>query len=332
MEKSRILVVEDDAALRKIMEYQLEAAGYSVLTACDGEEGLKVAREQRPDLIMLDVMMPRMDGYEACREIRKDIKTAHIPVIMLTALTEQSNVNSGLQFGANDYIAKPYNQVEMLTRVNNLLMMFQSQREANPLTGLPGNHAIEEDLVRRMDEGDDFCFIYLDLDNFKGFNDTYGYADGDKAIGLLSDILKEQQKRFGVGIFVGHVGGDDFVTITPFELGDEVANAIMHEFDRRSLELLNKDDIERGYLSIVDRQGVEKKIPLMSVTIAVIPKVGGNYSHPGELSDSAFEMKKFGKQTEGSVVVRERRNLPEEHQQDQESEPELHPGSGTMGK
>jgi len=273
-----------------------------------------------------------MDGYEVCREIRKDIKTAQIPVIMLTARTGQNDVNSGLQFGANDYIAKPYNQVEMLTRVRNLLMMFQSQREANPLTGLPGNHAIEGDLTRRLDDGEDFCFIYLDLDNFKGFNDTYGYAEGDKAIALLSTILVEQQKSREGDIFVGHVGGDDFVAITPLELGDEVAEKVKDEFDLRKLELIRKDDQERGYLSMVDRQGIERRVPLMSVTIAVIPKVGGNYSHPGEISDSAFEMKKFGKQQEGSVVVRERRNVPEEYRDDQEPQPERQPGSGTLGK
>ena len=116
------------------------------------------------------------------------------------------------------------------------------------------------------------------------------------------------------------------------ELGGEVAESIKDEFDRRKMDLLKKEDVARGYLSIVDRQGVERRVPLMSVTIAVIPKIGGNYSHPGELSDSAFEMKKFGKQQEGSVIVRERRNVPEEYRHDQEPEPEEVPGSGTLGQ
>ncbi len=331
LDKARILVVEDDASLRKIMEYQLEGAGYDVLTAADGEEGLNMALEHRPDLIMLDVMMPRMDGYEVCREIRKDFKTAQIPVIMLTARTGQNDVNSGLQFGANDYIAKPYNQLEMLTRVKNLLMLFRNQREANPLTGLPGNPAIEEELNRRMDNGEDFTFLYLDLDNFKGYNDTYGYAEGDEAIKLLAAILTEQRKLHEK-VFAGHVGGDDFVLIAPVETGDDIADTLLDEFDTRKLKLFREDDIKRGYLSILDRQGVEKQIPLMTITIALVPKIGGNFSHPGELSDSAFELKKFGKQHDGSIVVRERRRDPEQSYEERISEPEPQPGSGTLGK
>ncbi len=330
-DKARILVVEDDASLRKIMEYQLEGAGYDVLSATNGEEGLKMALDHRPDLIMLDVMMPRMDGYKVCREIRKDFKTAQIPVIMLTARTCQNDVNSGLRLGANDYIAKPYNQLEMLTRVKNLLMLFRKQREANPLTGLPGNPAIEEEITRRMDNGEDFCFLYLDLDNFKGYNDTYGYAEGDEAIKLLAAILSEQQKAHE-DVFAGHVGGDDFVLISPLDMGDQIGDEMLEAFETRKLKLFSDEDVQRGYLSILDRQGVERRVPLMTVTIALVPKVGGNFSHPGELSDSAFELKKFGKQHEGSIVVRERRRDPEVSYKERISEPETQPGSGTLGK
>ena len=327
-----ILVVEDDAPIRRIMEYQLQRNGYQVHGAADGVEGLEMARKLRPDLILLDVMLPRMDGHEVCREIRKDFKIAQTPIIMLTARTALQDRIAGLEQGANDYVAKPYNQVEILARIRNLLALSRNKQDANPLTGLPGNTAIEEEITRRMDSGEDFCFLYLDLDNFKGYNDTYGYAKGDEAIKLMAGVLAETaQKEPPSSVFTGHVGGDDFVAVTPIDRGEAIADEIVREFDERKKILFRADDLGRGYLSILDRQGVERRVPLMTLTIALVEKVGGNFSHMGEMSNSAFELKKFGKQVEGSIVVKERRNMPDEEAAEEDERAGIDLGSGTDG-
>ena len=129
---TKILVVEDDAAIRRILEYQLQKAGYAVITAADGESGFSLAREHRPDLVLLDVMLPRMDGHEVCRKIRQDFKISQTPIIMLTARSSVKDRVAGLAQGANDYLMKPYDQEEMLVRVKNTLTLARNQREANP--------------------------------------------------------------------------------------------------------------------------------------------------------------------------------------------------------
>ena len=328
-----ILVVEDEASVRRILEYLMQESGYQVYSAADGQEALDKARQLRPDLILLDVMLPRMDGHQVCREIRKDFKIAHTPIIMLTARSATHDRISGLQQGANDYVAKPWVRAELLTRIQNLLALSRNKQDANPLTGLPGNTAIDEEVTRRLDAGEDFCFLYLDLDNFKGYNDTYGYAKGDDAIKLLAGVLAETVQKYDPGtVFTGHVGGDDFVMVTPEPEGRPIADHIVLEFDERKKTLFREGDLKRGYLSILDRQGMTRKVPLIGLTIALVRKVGGNFSHMGELSDSAFELKKFGKQVSDSIVVEERRNLPEDERpagEDERSEANL--GSGTDG-
>ncbi|MDP6419263.1 MAG: response regulator [Candidatus Krumholzibacteria bacterium] len=318
MEAPTILVIEDDAAIRRIMEFQLQRAGYRVVATDNGEEGLEIARSLQPDLLLLDVMLPRMDGHEVCRQIRRDFKISQTPIIMLTARSELRDRISGLEQGANDYISKPYDQVEILARIRNLLALARNQREANPLTGLPGNPAIESELTRRMQAGEDFAFLYIDIDNFKGFNDTYGYAKGDQAIKILAEILSEQsQEREGEDIFTGHVGGDDFVMIAHRESGGKIAEEIVERFDLRKKELFRMADLKRGFLSVLDRQGVERRVPLMTLTIALLRNQDDKFQHVGQLSDAAFELKKFGKSFAESIVVCERRG--ERDSQDSES-------------
>jgi len=163
--EGRILVVEDDVSLRTILRIQLERAGYDVRAAQDGEEALRMVAEDMPDLILLDVMMPGMNGYEVCHALKSDVTTANIPVIMLTARSEQEDRIRGLSGGANDYLTKPYEVEELLVRVRNILQWSQLQRAANPLTGLPGNIAIEKELRARLGGTRPFAFLYVDLDN-----------------------------------------------------------------------------------------------------------------------------------------------------------------------
>ncbi|MCP4547640.1 MAG: response regulator [bacterium] len=303
-----ILVVEDDPAIRRILEYQLLKAGYEVLTAGDGVTGLNSVKEHQPDLVLLDVMLPRMDGHEVCRRIREDYQIAQTPIIMLTARSAVKDRVAGLAQGANDYLMKPYDQEEMLVRVKNTLVLAKNQREANPLTGLPGNSAIESELKRRLLQNRDLAFIYLDIDNFKGYNDTYGYARGDGAIRLLGGILSDMlHKVCDDAGFAGHIGGDDFVMITNIENAESVSRLVVKTFDKAKKELFRQNDWEAGFLRVLDRQGKECRLPLMSLTVAIVTSDGKQYEHIGQISDAASELKKYGKTFQGSIVVKERR-------------------------
>jgi len=307
--RERILVVEDDVTLRTMLKMQLERIGYQVATAADGEDGLAKVRAERPDLILLDVVMPKMDGYETCRRIKTDMATANIPVIMLTSRSEHEDKLRGLRGGANDYVTKPYDLGELLARVRNILQWSLLQREANPLTGLPGNNSIDNEVRARLGAGDPFAFMYIDLDHFKAFNDYYSFRKGDEAIRLIASIVVSAVSLEGSGSgFVGHVGGDDFVVISGLDQAEDIAAAIIQEFDAKIPRLYTPEDRERGYVETTDRLGHTKQFPIMTVTIAAVAvQQARGIEHIGELSKIAAELKSFGKSRPESVVIWERR-------------------------
>jgi PleD family two-component response regulator len=304
----KVLVVDDEDHIRRILKFQLERHGYRVITAENGEVALEIIRRESPDLILLDLMMPKIDGFETCRRIRGNFQTAQIPIIMLTAKSELPDKIHGLENGANDYLIKPYSNEELLLRVRNVLDWSLKQKEANPLTGLPGNRAIEKELQNRIEKKIPFAFLYLDIDNFKPYNDHYGYQKGDDAILFLSDIVTEAVNSLGgADDFVGHIGGDDFVVITSPARAEFIARHIIDEFDKGSLILLHEDDIAKGYMEICNRLGEIKRMPLMSLTIALVVDEEGKLKRYAQVNDIASELKQYGKAMTGSVVVRERR-------------------------
>jgi PleD family two-component response regulator len=304
----RILIVDDEEHIRKIVKFQLEKAGYVVDTAEDGLKALAAVEAVAPDLVLLDLMMPNMDGYEVCRRLKSSYQTNHIPIIMVTAKADLENKLQGFEDGANDYIAKPFAVTELLLRVRNVLQWSQLQRQANPLTGLPGNVAIEKELERRLSSGARFVFMYADIDNFKAFNDHYGYRRGDEAIKLTARIVVDAVKNDGnTEDFVGHVGGDDFIVISTPERFESVANHITRKFDENIVRLFDKGDIDRGFIEVVNRKGTVDRFPLLTMTIAVVSSTKIEIDHVARISDIASELKLYGKTLEGSVVVKERR-------------------------
>jgi diguanylate cyclase (GGDEF)-like protein len=229
-------------------------------------------------------------------------------VIILSARGELNEKLKGLENGANDYVTKPFSMPELLMRIRNVLSWSQSQREANPLTGLPGNVSIERELTQRLATSESFAFIYTDIDNFKAFNDYYGYARGDEAIKKTARLLTNAIVECGKpSDFVGHVGGDDFVVMTTTERADDIARKVVELFGKISKELFDPEDLERGYLHIRKRSGEVMKISSLGITLAIVTNDRAEIRHIGEVADIASELKRYGKSMTGSVVVRERR-------------------------
>jgi PleD family two-component response regulator len=304
----RILVCDDEPHIVQILKFTLEREGYQVFTAENGKVALDKAREVQPHLVLLDVMMPVMDGYEVCRKMREDFKMNQIPIIMLSAKGDDRARVVGLEGGANDYLVKPYSNDELLLRVKNVLEWNIKQKEANPLTGLPGNTAIERELKTRINRKEDYAFLYIDIDNFKAFNDYFGYQKGDEIITHLANVLTKSVEKLGVKEdFIGHIGGDDFVLITAPSRGQFMAKYIIDEFDKGSLFLLSAEDVKRGYFEVRNRQGEIARISLMSITIALVMSKDNNIQHFAEINDIASELKKYGKKIKGSCVIKERR-------------------------
>jgi DNA-binding response OmpR family regulator len=302
-----ILVVDDDLHIRTILGFKLEQEGFRVIQAADGREALALLDAGEPDLVLLDVMMPGMDGFEVLNRLRSRFRSHNLPVIMLTAKGELDEKVRGLSEGANDYVLKPFVPEELMLRVRNMLRLSRNQRDANPLTGLPGNRAIEHELQKRLDAGVDFDFLYFDLDNFKAFNDHYGYARGDKMLALMAEILGRAALEAGPETFLGHVGGDDFVAVTEPGGAVAMAEAVLGDFDAQIRFLYEPGDWTRGGIEVRDRTGHTRSFPPVSVTVALVEERNHQLGHLGRLNAQAAELKQFGKSRPGSTLVRERR-------------------------
>jgi DNA-binding response OmpR family regulator len=213
-EQSRacILVVDDDVDIARFVEMNLVMEGFDVVVAHDGAAALEMVRKVTPDLVILDLMMPEVDGVEVTRRLRADAMTSALPIIMLTAKGQTPDKVLGLQAGADDYMVKPFDTLELVVRVRNTLRRNQEFREVSPLTGLPGNQRILREVGDRLRSGQAFAVCYCDIDGFKAVNDAYGFARGDEFIVTLARKLLVAVARTP-GAFLGHVGGDDFVVI-----------------------------------------------------------------------------------------------------------------------
>ncbi|MHB2015570.1 MAG: GGDEF domain-containing response regulator [Candidatus Xenobia bacterium] len=305
---SRILIVDDDADCRTIVQMGLELRHYEVAQAANGVEALQMVSEKPPDLIILDVMMPRMDGLEVCRRLRSDFKTSTIPIIMLTARAEVEARVQGLQQGADDYLAKPFDMRELTARVDMLLRRTRQSLQASPLTGLPGNLALQQKVESAITSGQLFAVLYLDLDNFKAYNDRYGHFAGDAVIKatarLISEIVREKGSDSD---FVSHIGGDDFMALTSVESAEDVADTICKSFDALIRDFYDPEDRERGHIESVDRRGNKQLFPLMTISLVIVTNEMRAIEHHGQLSQIAAELKKFAKSQDGSKWVKDRR-------------------------
>jgi diguanylate cyclase (GGDEF)-like protein len=304
----RILIADDESDIRLVVRTRLELDGFTVIEARDGAEAVHMAQSESPDLIVLDVMMPEMDGIEVCNRLRASLSTRNIPVIMLTARASRDDKLSGLTKGANDYITKPFDMKELSQRVRNTLDWSRQQRSASPLTGLPGNHSINDEIRRRLSEQRSFALLQIDIDHFKAFNDYYGYGRGDEAIQLLARILSDSVARLGGEEgFVGHIGGDDFVVLSACDAAEPIGEEIIEKFNTAALQLYDEEDRSRGHVDVLNRRHVVERFPLMSVTLALVSTDRVPVTHLAQLIDVAQELKAHGKGIPGSVMVGERR-------------------------
>ena len=303
-----ILVVDDDPDIARFVEVNLRSAGYDVAVAGDGEQALERAQELRPDLVLLDVMMPRIDGFEVAQRLRRNPQTANTSIIMLTAKALSADKVTGLQSGADDYIIKPFDPIELLARVKGTLRRAKEMRNLSPLTGLPGNIRIQEEIERQVRDGNEFAVLYCDLDNFKAYNDQKGFLRGDRLIQVVARIIQDAVvDGGGASGFVGHVGGDDFVAVVDTDHSEEVAQHICDLFDEGRAEFYDPGDLERGFVRMEDRKGVLQDIPLVAISVGIATSAKRRFAHYGEAVAVATEMKSFAKREPGSSYAVDRR-------------------------
>ncbi|HEY0869234.1 MAG TPA: response regulator, partial [Acidothermaceae bacterium] len=306
-ERGTILVVDDDTDIVRFVEMNLRLEGYRVLIARDGLEALEMVAAEVPDLVLLDVMLPGVDGVEVTRRLRADSRTSTLPVIMLTAKTMTADRVLGLTTGADDYIIKPFDTLELVARVKSTLRRNAEARAVSPLASLPGNVRIEDEIAGRVSSGSPFAVAYLDLDNFKAFNDAHGFLRGDQVILLLATALRRAVVGANPPAFIGHVGGDDFVLVCRPEQVEDLSFAAVEYFDDKSPALHDPADVARGYLEVVDRKGVLRDYPLVSVSVGIATSERRRFDDYREVVIVATEMKGVAKGEIGSAIAVDRR-------------------------
>ncbi len=303
-----ILVVDDDVDIARFVEVNLKLQGFRVLVAHDGEEALDLVEQHRPALAVVDLMMPKLDGLELTRRLRADPLTSALPVIMLTAKAMTVDKVVGLSAGADDYLVKPFDTLELIARVCSTLRRNQEFREVSPLTGLPGNNRILREIADRVRAGTDFAVCYLDIDRFKSVNDAYGFARGDEFITTLAHCLHRSVAAAGLPpVFLGHIGGDDFVVVCdPRQMKDLTERAIL-DFEQAADALYDPEDARRGHLELVDRRGNIRRPNLVTISVGVAVSTNHLFTDPHEVVSVATEMKTVAKKQPGSFIAVDRR-------------------------
>ena len=305
----KILICDDEPDARVWLKTRIRSFGYEVSLVTNGRECLDLAASEKPALIILDISMPEMDGFQVCAALRSAPQTRFLPVIMLTAHhTKVDDRVRGLRIGADDYLPKDVDPEELRARIESTVRRATTTGDTNPLTHLPGNTVVTDEIDRRILSRDSFSVAWADLDNFKAYNDRYGFHRGDEMIQATADALSEALERYeGKDGFLGHLGGDDFVYIsgvdTAFAIGEMAARLI----DERFPLLYDLEDRTRGYIRSVDRRGNPQTFPVATISIAIVNSQAQRFQNVLQVAEAASEMKKVAKAEAGSSVVVDRR-------------------------
>ena len=292
MGKGRILVVEDDLDISNMLRIYFTSQGYEVVAVVRGGEALERCRQQLPHVIVLDIMLPDIDGYEVCTQLRTNLRTSHIPIIFLTQKDERSDRIAGLELGADDYITKPFDIEELRLRVQNAQRRAERESLTNPTTGLPSGKLIEEQLrllMRRKNWG----LLYVGLPGIEAFNDVYGFVAGDEVLRFAALIMSETVDKLGTPEdFIGHVGGDDFIIIVQADRTKPIADALIKRFDGEVGAHYDYRARQQGYITYQDKDGRERRVPLMTMAIGIISPEAQQFTDIREITEAAAEARR----------------------------------------
>lgn len=314
-----ILVIGDDCPDVRVNAATLRDKGYGVRMARDGVTARRLLREHPPDLVLIQAGMTGADPFSLGRDLVEDPSSRGVPVVFTARGRDPEVIDRAYGAGAADVILLPCHHNEFLTRVampirHRRLMreaedMRQRDMDANPLTHLPGNNTIVAVIQEALDQGRDVAVIYSDLDNFKAYNDVYGFSAGDEALLFNAETLQTAMRQIcGEEGFLGHVGGDDFVAMIPSGAVEEFGAKVTALFDAGVPQLYDQIDRDRGYIMAEDRQGNHRRIPLLSVSLGGVRLLDHEFTRFVEVAAVCAEVKHAAKSLAGSNLVMDRRS------------------------
>lgn len=270
----------------------------------------KVILKHIPDILLINEDCLTCDIIDLAKVIRSDENNSITPIIVISSNTD---VNHEIKILNNDielYFKKPYNKEVIYLSIRNIMRLLNSNRTVSPLTGLPGNVQITAEMKRRIQNNIKFAMLYVDLDNFKAYNDTYGFSKGDEIIKFTAKVLTDNilNIKGGDNNFVGHIGGDDFVGIVEGEDFEKVCQNIIIEFDNKVKHYFDEKDLLNGFLKVENRKGAIEEFPLTTVSIGAVEVKEGKFKNPLEIGEAGASVKHLAKTICGSTYVIDRRN------------------------
>ena len=289
MSNGRILIVEDDFDIANMLRIFFTGQGYHVDVAARGNDALELCRKKLPDLIVLDIMLPDMNGYEVCKVMRTTTRTSHIPIIFLTQKDERSDRIAGLELGADDYITKPFDIEELKLRVRTAINTYKRHNMTDPITGLPSSRLIEDQL-RNLMRTKDWTYLQIGIDNIEPFSDEYGFLARDEVLRFTTLLLNEVDDDLGtLNDFIGHATSNTFVLVTMSDNISTVVSELRQKFDEGILSHYSFIDREQG--GIMQPDG--NLVPLMKLSIGIVSERTQRFSDIREITETAAEMRRL---------------------------------------
>lgn len=301
---ARIALVSSHEQRTFAVQLRLQSKGYQTTVMMCASGLLGAFYSDPPDLLLIDLTAAGSACSELIPSLRSDSFFSTIPIIgMLDPLNDgEEKWHSSL---LDDFIYFPLNYAELFCRISLALSRIKRVFDNNPLTRLPGNTSIQRAIESAI--GSDLAVCYVDINHFKPYNDVYGFGHGDEVIRMLSRIMFNAVRDSGGG-FCGHVGGDDFVCIVPFNQSEAVCKTIIQHFDTIVLDLFEEDVKRQGFFMGHNRDGVEEPVPILSVSIGIVPMNLAKITHSAKVAEVAAELKKLAKQAKGSCYVTDKRS------------------------
>jgi len=292
MGKERLLIVEDDADIANMLKIYFTGLGYDVDVAWRGSDALDKTRQVLPHLIVLDIMLPDIDGYEVCRTLRTNTRTSHIPVIFLTQKDERSDRLQGLELGADDYITKPFDIEELKLRVQGAIRRSERESLTDPRSGLPAGRLIEEQL-RRTIRAAEWAYMDIRINYFDQFKDVYGFVAGDDLLRFSAMLIGEVVDELGTpNDFIGHAGGDNFIIVTTESAAPDIRQRLSERFSEEVQTHYNFMDRQQGFIVTPNAEGEVEKTPLMSLAIGIVTPKMQTFADIREITEMAAESRR----------------------------------------
>lgn len=292
MANPRLLVVEDDIDIANMLKIYFTGLQFDVDVANRGMDALDKVKHVLPHLMVLDIMLPDIDGYEVCRRLRTSTRTSHIPVIFLTQKDERSDKLQGLELGADDYITKPFDIEELKLRVQGAIRRSERESLTDPRSGLPAGRLIEEQL-RRIIRATDWALIDLRMNNFEAFKDVYGFVAGDDVLRFASMMIGEVVDELGTtSDFIGHAGGDNFIVITTNEAAGPIRQKLKDRFATEVQSHYNFIDRQQGFIQAPKPEGGVEKVGFMTLSAGTVSPSSHSFADIREITELAAEARR----------------------------------------